>query len=288
MLAYTNVISAKPPDVTFTSSDGSRLAGTLAFPAHAQGKLSAVLLIAGSGMMDRDETIGPNKPFLEISNALTKAGFAVLRYDKRGVGESTSTTSLFQVTRQLYLDDAHAALTLLAADPRIDASRIFILGHSEGGELAIALANIAPVRGIILLAPLPKPYSAILKEQIAKLPAAQQAMTEQMLKVNATFLASWHGIDPRQGIARVNVPMLLLHGGNDIQVSTPEIDALAAAATATHRNITSISFPNDNHLFMRLPKATISTGAEYLQPHPVDPRVLDAIVRWLRTNDGGG
>ena len=79
-------------DVQFTSRDGTVLAGTLTVPDGGRAPFAAVVFVHGSGPMDRDETIGPNPFFLQLSNALSNAGYAVLRYDKRGVGRAAAAT----------------------------------------------------------------------------------------------------------------------------------------------------------------------------------------------------
>jgi hypothetical protein len=94
-------------DVTFVSADGTTLAGTLTVPDAAPAPLPAVVLVHGSGPMDRNETIGPNPVFLQLSNALSNAGYVVLRYDKRGVGQSGGTRD--GATRPQLLADATAA-----------------------------------------------------------------------------------------------------------------------------------------------------------------------------------
>jgi len=235
--------------VTFTSRDGSVLSGTISWPPQSDEAAPAFVLIGGSGMQDRDETIGPNKPLAEIATALNAAGLVVLRYDKRGVGTSTSATPLAQVTRQAYVDDVLAAVASLKNDPHVDANEIYLLGHSEGGELAMgAVLQGAPVRGIVLLSPLPMPYAQI---------------------------------DPRVEVAGIGVPILLLHGSKDAQVTTADIAPFVAAARAANRRLQYGELDGDNHLFAQLPAGTESTGAEYMNAYPLDPRVIAAIEAWL-------
>ena len=119
-------------EVTFASGDVT-LAGTLTLPDGA-GRAPAVLLITGSGPQDRNEEIVGHKPFLLLADRLTRAGFAVLRVDDRGVGGSTGSDT--DATFDELAADVGAGLDLLAAHPRVDADAMGLLGHSQGGYLA--------------------------------------------------------------------------------------------------------------------------------------------------------
>ena len=113
------------------------LAGTLTLPQQKE-KHPAVILIAGSGPNDRDETIFGHKPFWLLADYLTRHGIAVLRYDKRGVGKSEG--EYFLATTQDFADDAESALNYLKTRKEIDSSHIGLIGHSEGGIIAPMIA----------------------------------------------------------------------------------------------------------------------------------------------------
>ena len=119
-------------EVTFASGDAT-LAGTITLP-DGDGRVPAVLLITGSGAQDRNEEIVGHKPFLLLADRLTRAGFAVLRVDDRGVGGSTGSDA--DASFADLAGDVGAGLDLLAAHPRVDATRMGLLGHSQGGYLA--------------------------------------------------------------------------------------------------------------------------------------------------------
>lgn len=127
-------------DVTLTNGDIT-LAGTLTLPNEGD-KFPGVVLVVGSGMLDRDESMFGHKAHLLLADALSRQGFAVLRYDKRGVGASTGGHCT-DPTAQL-AGDAMAAVRYLASRPEVDASRVGILGHSEGGIIAIMNAAQYP------------------------------------------------------------------------------------------------------------------------------------------------
>lgn len=146
----------KPPfpyhsmDVTFAGPGGITLAGTLSTPQGA-GPFPAAVLIAGSGPHDRDETILGHKPFLLLADTLTRRGIAVLRVDKRGVGKSTGDYA--NATSSDFAADTEASVAWLRAQANIDAKRIGLLGHSEGGLIApMVAAKDARLAFIVLMA----------------------------------------------------------------------------------------------------------------------------------------
>ncbi len=157
-------------EVRFTGgSELITLAGTLSRPGNVpkDRRLPAVVLIHGSGPNDRDETLYGHKPFLTLAQAFTAAGYAVLRYDKRGVGASNGTQK--GVTLFDYADDAEAAFDFLRRQPGIDPARIGLLGHSEGGMIApMIAARRAEVAWLVLLAPPTVPGREISQYQNAQ------------------------------------------------------------------------------------------------------------------------
>lgn len=135
-------------DVTFTHG-GVTLAGTVTTPRGA-GPFPAVVLVSGSGSQTRDADVVGFKIFGTLADALTRAGIAVLRYDDRGVGQSSGPAD---VTTEAYTADVLAAVALLQARPAIRADRIGVMGHSEGALVAASAAGASPdVAFVILMA----------------------------------------------------------------------------------------------------------------------------------------
>lgn len=125
-------------EVTFANTqDGVTLAGTLTLP-DTPGPHPALALISGSGPQDRDESLMEHKPFLVLADYLSRQGIAVLRYDDRGFGESTGDFGA--ATSKDFARDASAAVDFLKSDPRIDAAKVGLVGHSEGGLIAPMVA----------------------------------------------------------------------------------------------------------------------------------------------------
>lgn len=127
-------------EVTFTN-DGITFAGTLTLP-NSGNHFPAVVLIAGSGPHDRNEEVFGHKPFLLLADALSRNGFAVLRYDERGVGATVGGNPL--APTEPLATDAMAALRYLKTRPEVDATRAGLMGHSEGGMIAIMNAAKHP------------------------------------------------------------------------------------------------------------------------------------------------
>jgi pimeloyl-ACP methyl ester carboxylesterase len=151
-------------DVSFENSTaGIKLAGTLTIPP-GKGTFPAVVLVAGSGAHDRDEALMGHRPFLVLSDYLTRRGIAVLRYDKRGVGESGGTYAT--ATTADFADDAEAGLAYLEKRSEIDPHKIGLIGHSEGGMIAPLLAaRNSSVAFIVMMAGPGIPGDELLVEQ---------------------------------------------------------------------------------------------------------------------------
>jgi pimeloyl-ACP methyl ester carboxylesterase len=164
--------------------DGVKLAGTLTLP---RGKASspAVILITGSGPQNRDEELFGHKPFLVLSDYLTRRGVAVLRVDDRGVGGSTGNAS--NSTSENFAADALAGIEFLKGHKGIDAKRIGLIGHSEGGLIAPLVASQSDdVAFIVLLAGPGLPGEEILMAQGALILKASGAGPEALAKQRAT------------------------------------------------------------------------------------------------------
>ncbi|MDR2496468.1 MAG: alpha/beta fold hydrolase [Tannerellaceae bacterium] len=136
-------------DVAFENTqDGVTLAGTLTMP-ETGGKFPAAVLISGSGAQNRDEEMMGHKPFWILADFLTRNGIAVLRFDDRGVGASTGDFAA--ATSFDFSKDAEAAVKYLQSRKEIDAKKIGLIGHSEGGVIAPMLAARSGDIGFIVM-----------------------------------------------------------------------------------------------------------------------------------------
>ena len=291
----------------FSVGDGERaLPGTLAMP-KGNGPFPAVVLVHGSGPQDRDEAIGPNKPFLDIARTLAAQGIAVLRYDKRTKARPQDFAGGNFGVDDETTNDAVIAVDALRKTDGIDPKRIFVLGHSQGGMLAPRIAAVSGhVAGLILMAAPTRPLLDILIEQNRRLAAlndgkiddaeraAINAIIEQVRitrdpKTAATsptvmgqpagYWRSIEAVDAVSEAQQVRLPMLLLQGARDIQVVDADWqnwrDAFADDAEATFK-----LYPKLNHLGI----AGEGEGslAEYQQPGHVDAHLLTDVAAWVK------
>jgi pimeloyl-ACP methyl ester carboxylesterase len=174
----------KSIDLTYTNpTQHDTLAATLTIPEGA-GPFPAVLLITGSGPQDRDETLLGHKPFLVLSDYLTRHGIVVLRADDRGTGQSTGDFNT--ATSADFATDAEAGIALLKTRPEVDPARIGLIGHSEGGLIApMIAARNKSVAFIVLLAGPGVPGSQIIPEQTRLIDRASGMSADQAEKAAA-------------------------------------------------------------------------------------------------------
>ena len=157
------------------------LSGTLTYPKEEK-KYPVIILLTGSGPQNRDEDIFGFKIFERIADYFSRRGFAVLRYDDRGVGGSTGNT--MQSTTEDFADDAKSAIEFLKKQPNIDLERIGFLGHSEGGIIApIAASNSNDVAFLILMSGAGVTGGEVLLEQ-QKLILKSNDVTESLIEQN--------------------------------------------------------------------------------------------------------
>jgi pimeloyl-ACP methyl ester carboxylesterase len=235
----------KPPfpyvvkDVTFPDTQGGvTLAGTLTQPLGT-GPFPAVVLIAGSGPNGRDEEIFGHKPFLVLADYLTRRGIAVLRYDKRGIGQSTGSYAL--ATSIDFTDDALAAVRYLKTLPQVRARQIGLIGHSEGGLIApLAATRSQDVAFIVLMAGPGLTGEQILLRQSALIArgsgAPEAAITQQ--EALATRMYAVLKTDGSADVVRQKVQAIV----TEATAALPP-EARAAAAKQTDAQITTILSP---------------------------------------------
>jgi pimeloyl-ACP methyl ester carboxylesterase len=173
----------KEEEVTYDGKQpGVRLAGTLTLPPGRRKHFPAVLLVTGSGAQDRNETMLGHRPFLVLSDYLTRRGIAVLRVDDRGIGGSYGASG--SDTSASYAGDVQAGIEYLAKRKDIDPERIGLIGHSEGGMIApMVAAKSASVAFIVLMAA-PGVKGEELLAQQAALVAKARGASDEMVALN--------------------------------------------------------------------------------------------------------
>ena len=141
-------------DVSFANhTDRITLTGTITIPNHAAADtaVAGIVLLSGSGQRPRDQELYGHRSFLVLADALTRAGFAVLRFDDRGAGQSGGRETLADVTSEDLARDAEAAIAFLSAQPGVRADRVGFIGHSEGAFLAAAVAARSNLPAFVVL-----------------------------------------------------------------------------------------------------------------------------------------
>lgn len=169
----------------YNEKDSVRLVGTLTYPRNKNGKFPAILLLSGTGPHDRDETMYNHKPFLVMADFFTRHGFMVLRYDERGVGESSG--DFYQSDIFNLKDDAVAAIGYLKTLDNVDTSKIGIIGFGEGGIIASLIAAERKEPGFIVLLSTPAITGAeVLIDQVQRI-QMQNKISEDEIKKDLNF-----------------------------------------------------------------------------------------------------
>jgi uncharacterized protein len=303
-------IAVEPPDysapadapyraeeVTVPTAAGHTLAGTLTRPLRG-GRVPAVVMITGSGPQERDQAIPMvrgYRPFREIADTLSRRGIAVLRLDDRGTGASTG--SFGGATSEDLADDIRAAVAYLRARPDVDPRKIALVGHSEGGMIAPMIAADDPsLAAIVLIAGPAHTGRQVIDHQMRQAVERTPGLTaEQQDSAHVAALEHWNELaesspwiryflehDPLPVARRVQrVPVLILHGETDRQVTAEQAELLAAAfREAGNRRVQVQVFPEVNHLLLRDPDGN-PMGYMNLEDTSVVPEVRGALADWL-------
>lgn len=297
--AYADPSKFDETDVTAGSGEWA-LPGTLTMPKGG-GPVPGLVLVHGSGPNDRDETLGPNKPFKDLAWGLATRGIAVLRYEKRNkvYGKKILADPKLEATMTVKdetIDDAVAAAALLKKSKGVDPKRVFVLGHSLGGFLLPRIALAAEpleVAGFIGMAGLTRPLDDTIvrqmtylyglagntlsdedrkrlqdiKDAVVKVKALRDSDKGSTTKLLGAMPAYWldvRGYDPPEAAKAVRKPMLFLQGGRDYQVQTADLENWKKAL-GSRSDVEFRLYPKLNHLFYE--GEGILIPLEYMQKH---------------------
>jgi uncharacterized protein len=307
--AASPVLASPAAGPTSISAAGpmAPLQGTLQWPTTGASSYPTVLIIPGSGPTDRDG----NNPmgvraasYRLLAHALADNGVASVRYDKRGIGASAASVADGNaVTVADYVRDVDHWLS--ATLTTTGARCVWLMGHSEGGLIALAAANDPRVCGLILIAVPGRRLDITLREQLSTalagtpllapanaaidaLAAGQHVSTEQLPGPLASifapavqdYLIDLIGHDPALLIAATRVPTLIVQGNVDLQVSAADAHVLADAQPAARL----IMLPHVNHVLKTLPDTADRSAniASYGDPAlPVSPQLVAAITTFI-------
>jgi pimeloyl-ACP methyl ester carboxylesterase len=315
-LMRNNTINLIDREVTFQSGPLT-LAGSLMLPS-AEGRFPAVLLLPGSGEVDRNENARklPINAFREIAIHLAGQGIATFRYDKRGVGASQGVhmgTGFFD-----HVDDAAAALAWLKSQEQVEEGKVFILGHSEGSALTTRLAGAgAEVAGIILLAGWARNSEELLLwqaeqvvpasgglnawlikllhidirkaqiKQLANIKNSKKDVYRQLyVKINAKWLREFLSYTPGDDLVKIHASVLAIIGSKDIQVDPADMPVMEKMVKGEFEGHI---LPDVTHIL----RADTSPGRPSTKTYPeqakrpVDARLLELVSDWLRRHCAG-
>jgi hypothetical protein len=263
------------------------------------------VLVHGSGPHDADETIGALKPFRDLALGLASRGVAVLRYEKRTRAHPRALPPNEWTLEEETIEDAVAACQLLRGRTEIDPRRILVAGHSLGGMAApFIAARDGKLAGMVLLAANARSVLDLLEEQtqyLAKLagppPEAVRKKLEairegiqairagklegvtEKLGMPAPYLARLHQTDPVEAAKKLTLPILVVQGGRDYQVTKADFD-LWKKHLDGREQVTFKLYDDLNHAFV-VGKGP-SSPAEYQVRGHVDERVVQDLTGWIR------
>lgn len=275
------------------------LHGTLTLPAGS-ARVPAVLLLAGSGPVDRDGNLPGmrNQSLALLAHGLAERGIASLRADKRGIGASAPVAEE-QLRFQTYVADALGWLMVLRAQPRVASTGL--IGHSEGALVATLAAQHAQVGALVLLAGAGRPAAQLISQQLtasglppALLQAADGILRQLRQGQTATdvppelmalfrpsvqpYMRSWLPLDPATELANLRCAVLIVQGTHDLQVDAADAERLHAARPSARL----VRIDGMNHLLKAAPLERAANLRIYAEPDlPLAPGLLPLLADFL-------
>lgn len=306
---FAGLIAQTKSDPTFLESEmvlktsTGHLFGTLTIPEQTQA-CPIVLIVPGSGPTDRDgnSAMGlQTNAYKMLSEDLAKNGIATLRFDKRGIGKSKpATASESELTFETYINDVVAWILRIKSDQRF--ATIAVLGHSEGSLIGMIAAQQTNAAGLISLSGVGKSADKLLQEQLkTKLPP--QLLNESnkildSLRIGKTvsnvdpsllslyrpsvqpYMISWIKYDPQKEIGKLKMPVLIIQGSTDLQVSVEDAKLLSSAKPDAKLLI----IDNMNHVLKESDSDIQSNMATYSNPAlPLKAGLIDELVHFITT-----
>jgi uncharacterized protein len=309
---YVKQVSFIESEVTIGAGTEWALPATLTVPKNVK-KCPVLILVHGSGPHDRDETVGPNKPFRDLAWGLASNGIAVLRYEKRTkvYPEKFMNMKDSLTINEETVFDAVEAEKLLKNQDNIDKKKIFVLGHSQGGYLfpriGILDTNMA---GFISLAGLARPLPQTVVDQYNYIFSLDGEISDEEQKALNTVLSQvkevtspelnantpadkllfgigaryWLDLrdyNPPELAKKVKKPILILQGGRDYQVKLDDFD-LWKKSLSSRKDVEFKMYPKMNHLFISGEGKPVPE--DYQIAGHVDKQVINDIIEWIKKN----
>jgi pimeloyl-ACP methyl ester carboxylesterase len=299
LVVFVTAVWGVEQRVQLQTSTGT-LHGTLDLPGGSP-PFPVVVVIAGSGPTDRNgnQPLIKNDSLKLLGHALADRRIAVLRYDKRGVGESVPAPREEELRFETYVADAVQWIAWVRKDPRF--SRFGVVGHSEGSLIGMVAAQEAKIDAFVSISGSGRPAASLIRAQLStKLPPLLKKKSDEILDELIAgrtvadvpkdlltlfrpsvqpYLISWFKYDPVREIARVQAPVLIIQGTTDLQIGVDDAERLAAAKKDAKLRL----IDGMNHVLKR-PTTLAEQGAFYVDPSiPIDTRVVEEITDFLST-----
>jgi pimeloyl-ACP methyl ester carboxylesterase len=309
-VAVRHVVVSRPGDVEIRiPANGFRLAGTVSKPPNASKTLPAIILVGGSDLTDRDENLYGIPIFGQLAGTLADAGFLVVRYDKRGVGQSGGRAEA--ATIEDFAEDLLAVVKAVRGLPGVDRKRIAVVGHGDGGTVALLGASRqSDIAGLVLVSSMGTTGAELNMWQVShgldhsnRTAAEKQATVDLQQRIQQAVVtgSGWEAIpaqyrrqadipwfksyltfDPAKVLPKVNQPIFIVQGLLDTQVPPSNADRLEALAKRRKNGSVEVArLAGVNHLLV---EATTGEVDEYvgLKDKQVSPAVGRAIADWLQ------
>lgn len=284
--------------------EGGTMKGLLTTP-QGEGPFPIMIIIAGSGPTDRDgnTTIlpGKNNGLKMLAEDLAANGVASIRYDKRGLGQNLDIgVKEVDLRFEHFIHDVESWVQFVKKDSRF--SRVGIIGHSEGSLIGMIAADKTDVDTYISISGAGRPMDEVLREQLAQLPASQLQESEDILdklkhgeQVKSVssdlqflfrpsiqpYLISWLKYNPQEQLKKLDVPVFIINGTNDLQVPVKEAEFLHKAQPNSELYI----IEGMNHVLKDAPQDPEGNNATYTNPDlPLSDGLVEHIIEFLEKN----
>ena len=301
---YAPLFAAPQTDTTFTETTiilhtaKGDISGTLTVPDSIKGKIPVALIIAGSGPTDRNgnNPMMKNESLKLLAHGLASHKIASLRFDKRGIGESRAAGRTEADLRfEDYINDAGSWIDTLKKDHRF--TKVIVAGHSEGSLIGMVAAH-KKADGFISIAGAGRSADKILKEQLAAQPAMVKDSSYPIidsLVLGKTvqhvpkmlfalfrpgvqpYMISWFHYDPQTEIKKLTVPVLILQGTNDLQVTVDDANLLSKSQPKAQL----VLIKNMNHVFRIVEGDRKANLATYITADPISTELITTVAAFV-------
>lgn len=272
--------------------------GTLLKPMNVE-RPPLVIMIQGSGPTDRNgnQPFMQNDSFKKMANELAKEGVATFRYDKRISQMSKLNLKEEEMRFDDFVKDATSALDHFADSP--DFGKMIVLGHSQGSLVGMIAAK-GKADAFISIAGAAEPIDSIIVQQIAaQMPQLKEGVQETFKEIRTNgstsnynpllqsifrpsvqpFIASWMKYNPKEELTKLEVPVLLINGTKDLQVTAVEAEKLAKADPGAEL----VLLEGMNHILRKIEGSELENSKSYNEPRlPLHPDLIPTIVAFIR------